>query len=78
MTPRDIQDYALGALNFGGLFASREKDGAMTEDGVSVAAIRVTIVGFDEDENATRIVAHLTRDQVAEMALALTEMVCDG
>jgi 7-keto-8-aminopelargonate synthetase-like enzyme len=75
---REIQDYARGVLNFGGIFAAREKDGAFTQKGVVCAAIRMTIVGYDENEIPTTIVANLTRDQVSEMINALSEILIDG
>ncbi len=76
-TLTDIREYARGTLNCGGILAHREPDGAMTQNGVPVASIKLTIVGLDENELATTIVANLTRQQTSELADRLVGLLLD-
>lgn len=66
------------ALECGGIFATRMDGMTATKSGFPVACVRLTMIGLDENQLATTIIAHLTRQETADLAENLRGMLCDG
>lgn len=74
----DLQEYAWGAQDVGGISIRRIDSGAMTAWGVSVPVCRMTVLGKSVEGEPVAFVTYLSRDEVRRMAEAMIGTLCDA